>query len=224
VSSTQPAGVLITYSGRAHSAGVMAIVADRRLSVAALSALLLKDPAYRITREEEGLNDVRAMLAARRPQVMVLDVSGPALISLIDASAWGVQTLLLLDADDDGVVLAAAAGTRVEGYLSRSATREKLEAAIEVLDRSGSYVDPLLAAAPTLTLPTRARDNSGLSVREREILVWVASGRSTKEIARECAIAPKTVANHVSNMSQKLNFRHRGQLVLYAAQQGLTAI
>jgi DNA-binding NarL/FixJ family response regulator len=222
VSSTQPAGVLITYSGRAHSAGVMAIVADRRLSVAALSALLLKDPAYRITREEEGLNDVRAMLAARRPQVMVLDVSGPALISLIDASAWGVQTLLLLDADDDGVVLAAAAGTRVEGYLSRSATREKLEAAIEVLDRSGSYVDPLLAAAPTLT--PRGSENSGLSVREREILVWVASGRSTKEIARECAIAPKTVANHVSNMSQKLNFRHRGQLVLYAAQQGLTAI
>jgi DNA-binding NarL/FixJ family response regulator len=199
----------------------MAIVADRRLSLAALSALLLKDPGYRVTREADGLGEVRAMLAAQRPQVMVLDVSGPALFSVIDALPWGVRTLLLLDPHDDRAVFAGAANARVEGSLSRTATREQLEAAIATLDRSGSYLDPLLAA-PTATLPRRG--DSALSMREREILVWVASGRSTKEIARACAIAPKTVANHVNNMSQKLNLRHRGQLVLYAAQQGLTTI
>jgi len=30
------------------------------------------------------------------------------------------------------------------------------------------------------------------------------------------------VSNHVNNMEKKLHVRHRGQLVLYAAQQGLT--
>jgi DNA-binding NarL/FixJ family response regulator len=170
------------------------------------------------------------MLAAERPQVMVLDVTGPAFFALIDASSWGVRTLLLLDPSDDAAVFATAVSARIEGYLSRSASRETLEAAIATLDRSGSYLDPLLlesvlAAAPTLTLPrTRGRENSALSLREREILVWIASGRSTKEIARECAITPKTVANHVNNMVQKLNLRHRGQLVLYAAQQGLATI
>ena len=63
-----------------------------------------------------------------------------------------------------------------------------------------------------------------LSERERVILVRIASGRSTKDIAREYAIAPKTVANHITNMEKKLHLRHRGQLVLYAAQQGLTIL
>jgi DNA-binding NarL/FixJ family response regulator len=222
--------VVITYSGVAQPVHVLAVVADRRLSAAALSALLLKDPSYRITREACGVGEVRAMLAAERPQVMVLDVTGPAFFALIDASTWGVRTLLLLDPHDDAAVFAAAVSARVEGYLSRSVSRETLEAAIASLYRSGFYMDPLLmgsvlTAAPTLTLPrTRGRENGALSLREREILVWIASGRSTKEIARECAITPKTVANHVNNMVQKLNLRHRGQLVLYAAQQGLTTI
>jgi DNA-binding CsgD family transcriptional regulator len=61
-----------------------------------------------------------------------------------------------------------------------------------------------------------------LSDRERDILVRIAGGRSTKEIARDCAISPKTVGNHVSNICHKLHLHHRGQLVLFALQQGLT--
>lgn len=217
MSGTQPRGVVITYSGRVQPAAVVAVVADRRLSVAALSALLLKDPSSRITREAQGAGEVRAMLAAERPPVMVLDVSGPAFFALIDAATWGLRTLLLLDPNDDAALFADALRARIQGYLSRSASRQTLEAAIATLSRSGSYMDPLLRYLPSTA-------SSGLSLREREILVWIASGRSTKEIARECAITPKTVGNHVNNMYQKLNLRHRGQLVLYAAQQGLATI
>ena len=217
MSSTQPAGVVITYSGRVQPVRVLAVVADRRLSVAALSALLLKDPSYRIAREARGVGEVRAMLADERPQVMVVDVSWPAFFALIDTTTSGVRTLLLLDPNDDAALFADAVRARVQGYLSRSASRETLEAAIAGLYRSGSYLDPVLRYFPSPA-------STGLSLREREILVWIASGRSTKQIARECAITPKTVGNHVNNMYQKLNLRHRGQLVLYAAQQGLTTI
>jgi DNA-binding NarL/FixJ family response regulator len=70
--------------------------------------------------------------------------------------------------------------------------------------------------------PTPAR--SDLSQRQRDILVRIAGGRSTKQVAREYAIAPKTVANHVNNIYQKLNLRARGQLVLYAAKRGSTSL
>lgn len=223
--NSEPRGVAITYSGVLQPVRELAVVTDGRLSVAALSALLVKDPSYGITHEACGVGDVRAMLAAQRPQVIVLDASSSAFFSVIDGSAWGVRTLLLFDAAGDPSVLADAVRARVPGYLSRSASRETLVDAIATLYRSGFYIDPLLAAAPIATLaPTRERDNSALSIREREILVFVASGRSTKEIARECAITPKTVGNHVNNMYQKLKLRHRGQLVLYAAQRGLTTI
>jgi DNA-binding NarL/FixJ family response regulator len=68
-----------------------------------------------------------------------------------------------------------------------------------------------------------AAQRSELSQRERGVLTGVASGKSSKEIAREYAIAPKTVSNHIANMLQKLNLRHRGELVLYAAEQGLVS-
>ena len=247
MSRVELSGDLITYSGADQPVPALAIVADRRLSTAALSALLLKDPSYQIARREHGVDQVRAMLARERPSVMVLDVHAPALFALLDASDFGVRTLLLLDPDDDPSIFA---GARSHGYLSRRASRETLQAAIAELYRSGAYLDPLLMesvlnAAPTLTLPRkRGREDSAptatltlprkrgregsapttLSLRERQILVWIASGRSTKEVARACAITPKTVGNHVNNMVQKLHLRHRGQLVLYAAQQGLTTI
>ena len=59
--------------------------------------------------------------------------------------------------------------------------------------------------------------------REREILVQVARGRSSKEIAPDCRISSKTVGNHVNNLYQKLQLSHRGELVLYAARAGLTS-
>ena len=227
MSRTEPGGAVITYSGVAQPVQVLAVVADRRLSAAALSALLIRDPSYRIRRQEHGVADVRAMLAAERPQVMVLDVSGPAFFAFIDASAWGVRTLFLFDPDDDQAVFADAVRAGVRGYLSRSVSRDTLEGAIAGLYRSGFYLDPLLMESVLLAIQahgTGSMATTGLSLREREILVWIASGLSTKQVARECAITPKTVANHVNNMYQKLNLRHRGQLVLYAAQQGLTTI
>lgn len=220
--NAEPSGVIITYSGVLQPVQLLAVVADRRLLAAALSALLLKDPSYRVTHEAFGIGDVRAMLAAQRPQVMVLDVSGSAFFSVIAGSAWGVRTLLLLDADHDPTVFADAVRARVSGYLSRSASREMLERAIATLYGSGVYMDPLLHLSLSRERPREETVPSALSLREREILVFVASGRSTKEIARACAITPKTVGNHVNNMYQKLNLRHRGQLVLYAAQHGLT--
>ena len=215
MSRVELSGDLITYSGADQPVPALAIVADRRLSTAALSALLLKDPSYQIARREHGVDKVRAMLARERPSVMVLDLHAPALFALLDASDFGVRTLLLLDPDDDPSIFA---GARSHGYLSRRASRETLQAAIAELYQSGAYLDPLLMRVRGRRAP------SGLSLRERQILVWIASGRSTKEVARACAITPKTVGNHVNNMVQKLHLRHRGQLVLYAAQQGLTTI
>ena len=66
------------------------------------------------------------------------------------------------------------------------------------------------------------RPLTGLTRREREILIEVARGRSSKEIARDCRISSKTVGNHVNNLYQKLQLSHRGELVLYAARTGLT--
>jgi len=103
------------------------------------------------------------------------------------------------------------------------ASREALEIAIDSVRQLGRYIDPMLAAklaAATEANPEPAQ--SPLSERELQILAAIARGKSSKEIARECSVSPKTICNHVSNIYAKLNLNHRGQLVLYAAEIGLT--
>jgi FixJ family two-component response regulator len=52
-----------------------------------------------------------------------------------------------------------------------------------------------------------------LSAREREVLEWLAKGRSNKAIARELSISPRTVEIHRANMMNKLGARHAAEAV-----------
>ena len=55
-----------------------------------------------------------------------------------------------------------------------------------------------------------------LTVREREILTLVATGRSNTDIAGQLTISVATVKTHVSRMLAKLQAHDRAQLVVIA--------
>lgn len=54
---------------------------------------------------------------------------------------------------------------------------------------------------------------AALSPREREVLDWLAEGRSNKMIARELHISPRTVEIHRANMMNKLGAHHAAEAV-----------
>lgn len=62
------------------------------------------------------------------------------------------------------------------------------------------------------TLPNFPALNS-LTFREKDCLNALISGLSAKEIAREMALSPRTVENHLDNIKRKLNCRTRTQLL-----------
>jgi DNA-binding NarL/FixJ family response regulator len=62
-----------------------------------------------------------------------------------------------------------------------------------------------------------------LTDREREIVAWVATGRSNDQIAPELVVSPATVRTHVSRAMVKLGARDRVQLVI-AIQSGLAPL
>ena len=60
-----------------------------------------------------------------------------------------------------------------------------------------------------------------LTDREREMVAWVATGRSNDEIAAALIVSPATVRTHVSRAMLKLGARDRAQLVVFAYESGL---
>jgi DNA-binding CsgD family transcriptional regulator len=70
--------------------------------------------------------------------------------------------------------------------------------------------------------PAPAGDLDRLTGREREVVAWVATGRTNDEIAGELYVSPATVRTHVSRAMLKLNARTRARLVAIAVRSGLT--
>lgn len=60
-----------------------------------------------------------------------------------------------------------------------------------------------------------------LSQRELEVLYWLASGASNREISELLYITESTVKRHVYNIFSKLNVRNRTQATLQAIKLGV---
>jgi DNA-binding CsgD family transcriptional regulator len=61
----------------------------------------------------------------------------------------------------------------------------------------------------------------GLTPRECEILLLLAAGQSTKEIARQLAISPNTAKTHLARVYQKLEVQRRTQAIHKARELAL---
>jgi HD-GYP domain-containing protein (c-di-GMP phosphodiesterase class II) len=66
----------------------------------------------------------------------------------------------------------------------------------------------------------RARP-AGLTARELEVLLLVARGASSRDVARELVIAEKTARNHIERIYGKLGVSTRAETSLYAMRHGL---
>jgi DNA-binding NarL/FixJ family response regulator len=62
---------------------------------------------------------------------------------------------------------------------------------------------------------------SVLTEREREVLQLIAEGQSTKVIARNLHVSPKTIEWHRSQLMKKLNIDSIAELVKYAICEGM---
>ena len=187
---------VLAPAARRGTSGSIAIIAERRLTVAGLTAVLQKAMDYQLVAEVRGTLEVQEAIDLHRPAV------------IIEAPLSGLPGSLLGDGQRDG----SGVPTLVANPTDRS-------------DQLAASIRAAMTRARTGTTDEREQGQAaqpGLSEREREILTGIASGRSTKQVARDYAISPKTVGNHVNNICHKLNLRHRSQLVLFALQQGLT--
>jgi DNA-binding NarL/FixJ family response regulator len=193
-----------------------------------LSALLSSVPSVTVAGlAATGREAVRAAVTLR-PDVMVLDIQMPELTGVAAAgeiarAAPDVAVLMLTMFDDDDSVFAAMrAGAR--GYILKGAQQDEIIRAIHAVAAGEAIFGPGVArrvlglvsapAAPDIPFPA-------LTSREREVLDLIAAGARNAEIAQRMSIAPKTVANHMSAIFNKLQVADRSQVIILARDAGL---
>jgi PAS domain S-box-containing protein len=85
---------------------------------------------------------------------------------------------------------------------------------IDVTDRKRGYFTPD---------PDAVRIVFALTERERQVLVLIAGGKSTKEAATQLGISYKTADSHRSRILEKLGVHETASMVRYAVRSGLIA-
>jgi non-specific serine/threonine protein kinase len=74
---------------------------------------------------------------------------------------------------------------------------------------------------PLKTAQATRKQPDGLTMREREVAVLIAQGKSNGEIADELVVSKRTVESHIASILSKLGFTNRAQIVRWAIETGL---
>ncbi|MFE2060872.1 response regulator [Streptomyces sp. NPDC059467] len=208
---------------------VRVVVADDQALVrAGLCGIIGTAPDLAVVGEAVTGTEAVALALDTHPDVVLMDVRMPDMdgieASRLITSTGTVRVLMLTTFDlDEYVYGALRAGA--SGFLLKDAPPVDLLAAIRVVAAGDALLAPGITrrlikefaarSAPAPTMPT------GITKREREVLVLVAEGLSNSEIARHLHITHGTAKTHVGHLLTKLGARDRVQLVVLAHRTGL---
>ena len=235
----QPAGVSSNHPDSAKSATPqhdvhaerirVLLVDDHALVRAGIRALIEMIESVDVVGEAGNGAEALRSIEKLNPHIVLLDITMPDMNGLevlqrITSRFAGVRVIILtMHEAREYAVQALHFGAA--GFIPKSAAAAELKDAIEMVMQGKTYVSaqtPQQTAARVVLNDDKQRELlDRLTPRQREILVRIAEGQSTKEIARALEISVKTVESHRSQLTERLSIHDVAGLVRFAIKAGL---
>jgi len=198
------------------------IADDHRVVRDGLCYLLGQEPDIEVAGEAGDGSQAAAVVAATRPDVLLLDlympgIDGHAVLAALHEVPHRPAVVVLTSAtDDENLVRAMHAGAT--SYLLKTAPAEHVVTAVREAAGGTASLSPELLTRLTQALrrPPPPDPLEPLSPREREVLQLIARGHSNRQIARDLAIGEQTVKTHVRSILAKLGLQDRVQAAIFA--------
>jgi two-component system invasion response regulator UvrY len=210
----------------ASEAVTAVLIAMDRLTQSGYRAIEEADASIRIVAVSDSAAAADAAIEQHRPAVVLVDMTDDRMAApnLIEALTTRQPTarVLAVAGREDIIQAEAALRAGAAGYICRSAPFDEILRAIHIVARGENYLDPGLAQRIALQkLMGRTSSLSSLSPREYEVFCMIASGASTREIARLMNLSYKTVANYGGSIKAKLKVDTVEELRAIARRAGV---
>lgn len=178
----------------------------------------------------DGLEGYEKCMALR-PDFVILDVMLPNLngtdVLRRFSNDLPETRVLIFSGHQSSGLIRELIQAGAHGFVEKSAPLSELKKGVEIVSEGGSYFGPKVAMLLRDAMNTPNSDDSGINTltnREREILLLIAQGSSTREIAKKLAISVKTAENHRTNLMRKLDLHNVASLTRYAISKGLIMV
>ena len=201
------------------------IVDDHAVVRKGLAMVLRLEPDIEIVGEAE--NGRVGLDAARRivPDIVLADLvmpemDGQAMALALRKSNPTIKIMMLTGTQvDDRVFDLVAAG--IEGYVLKNIEPGELVRAIHAVVHGEAYLHPDVMKKVLRRMQPQQSSSLALTPRELEILEWMASPNTYKQIAAQLCVSEETIRSHAKNILEKMKQPNRAQAVLAAMKMKL---
>ena len=202
------------------------IADDHPIFSRGLRQVLLGDPTFELVAEAQDGEAALQHIQEERPDVAVLDIDMPKKDGFDVVRAMEERKLssaiVFLTMHNDEELFNGAMNLGVRGYVLKESAFSELVESIKAAAAGRHFVSPSLS---TYLLTRRKRHDAlveelpslrDLSPAEHRVLLLIAAGKSTSDIARELCVSIRTVENHRAHICGRLNLQGRDALLRFA--------
>ena len=200
------------------------VVDDHPLLRQGLALLINREPDLTVCGEAANAQDAMKAIAAKRPDILIVDISlnGPDGLDLLKAlrSSYPDLPVLILSMHDETIYAERALRARANGYIMKQEATEKVLVAVHRILGGDIYLSERMSNKLLHQYFSGASvdTNSRLSDRELEVFRFIGEGCSTRHIAEKLHLSIKTVETYQAHIKDKLSLRSGRELVQYAIQ------
>ena len=193
-----------------------------------LVMVLRQEPDFEVVGEAE--NGRKGLEAAQSlsPDVALVDLvmpemDGQEMALALRRSKPGVKIMMLTGTEvDDRVYDLVAAG--IEGYVLKNIEPGELVRAIRAVAHGEAYLHPDVMKKVLAQLQPQHAPAVSLAPRELEVLEWMSTPNTYRQIAMQLSVSEETVRSHAKSILEKMKQPNRSQAVLAAVKTGLTKL
>ena len=210
------------------------LVDDHHLVRAGLRSLIDDFADFTVVGEAADGDEAVAAILAIEPTVVLADLvmkrmDGLALVKRLHSECPAIRALILsMHGTQELIVQALRSGAY--GYLTKDALVAELELALQAVVRgernlggqaAGLLIDRVLELHSSAPGADKSHPLAPLTARQTGILRLIAQGKSSKEIAFQLGLSPKTVDAHRAQIMRRLGRNDLAGLVRLAIESGL---
>lgn len=204
------------------------IADDHPLFRKGLKDFVTSSGEYEVVAESSDGEEALRLIKQLQPAAAILDINMPRLDGIAVAKEVIRQKMkteiVILTMYEDAGHFELAMDAGITGYLLKDSAAADVVACLKSVLAGKSYISPILSghlmkrSSKFVKGLEKRLGIDSLTATERKVLEMISKSKSTKEIADEMFVSPKTVSAHRSNICAKLGIHGTNALLKFAIE------